>query len=133
MNFTILNDFRQQMYRCFERSGDALFNLNDALLSESQAHSVAELSLSVFFERQWPSVYEALQDRRINVEGLRQAFVQALIGSEPSDEAVWMGIDSSGMQWLEAETSRDRGMIYVPTRMDRRMPNGKEAMRTASG
>jgi len=45
------------MYSCFERSGDALFNLCDALLSEPQAGSLAELSLSVFFQRRWPSVY----------------------------------------------------------------------------
>lgn len=114
MNFNTLETFRQQMYGCFERSRDALFSLCDALASEPQARSLPELSLSVFFERRWPSIYEALQDGRINVERLRTAFVQALIASEPADEPVWLGLDSSSMERLEAVSNRDRGMIYVP-------------------
>ena len=114
MHFNTLDHLRQQMYGCFERSGDALFTLSDALLSESQARSLPELSLSAFFERRWPSVYEALQDGRINVERLREVFVQALLENKPTDEPIWLGIDSSSMQRLEAESSRDRGMIYMP-------------------
>ncbi len=114
MHFNTLDEVRQQIYSCFERGRDALFNLSDALLSESQARSLPELSLSVFFERRWPSVYEALQDGRINVERLRAVFVQALLADRPSDEPIWLGLDSSGMQRLEAESLRDRGMIYVP-------------------
>jgi hypothetical protein len=114
MHFNTLNRMRQQIYGCFERSRDALFNLSDALLSESQARSLPELSLSAFFERRWPSVYEALQDGRINVERLRRVFVQALLADKPADEPIWLGLDSSGMQRLEAASSRDRSMIYVP-------------------
>lgn len=114
MHFNTLEHLRQQMYRCFEHSRDALFNLSDALLSESQARSLPELSLSVFFQRRWPSVYEALQDGRINVERLREVFVQALLEDKPTDEPIWLGIDSSSMQRLEAASSRDRGMIYLP-------------------
>ncbi len=109
MHFNTLDEVRQQMYRCFERGRDALFNLSDALLSEPSARSLPELSLSAFFERRWPSVYEALQDGRINVEHLRTVFVQALLADKPPDEPLWLGLDSSGMQ-----RSRDRGMIYVP-------------------
>lgn len=122
MNLTTLKEFRQQMYGCFERSADALFNLGDALLSEPPARSLPELSLSPFFERRWPSVYEALQDGRINEESLCKVFVQALIKSKPSEEPIWLGIDSSGMQRLEAECSKDRGMIYVPNMPHARKP-----------
>src|SRR5437879_6716004 len=111
MHFNTLDHLRQQIYRCFERSQDALFNLSDALVSEPQARSLLELSLSVFFQRRWPSVYEALQDGRINTDRLRSVFVQTLIESQPADEPVWVGLDSSGMEGLEAESSRDRGMI----------------------
>jgi hypothetical protein len=114
MHFNTLPRVRQQMYGCFERSRDALFNLCDALLSEPQARSLPELSLSVFFQRRWPSVYEALQDGRINVQRLREVCVQALLEGKPAQELVWIGLDSSSIERLEAESSRDRGMIYVP-------------------
>ena len=114
MHFNTLDHLRQQMYGCFERSRDALFTLSDALLSESQARSLPELSLSAFFERSFPSVYEALQDGRINVERLREVFVQALLENQPTDEPIWLGIVSLSMQRLEAESSRDRGMISMP-------------------
>ncbi len=53
MHFNTLQQVRQQIYGCFERSADALFNLSDALLSEPQARSLPELSLSVFFQRRF--------------------------------------------------------------------------------
>ncbi len=51
MYFNTLQQARQQRYDSFKRSAGALFNLCDALLSESQASSLAELSLSPFFGR----------------------------------------------------------------------------------
>jgi hypothetical protein len=68
MDFTRLKQIRQQVYSSLERGADVLFNLGDALLSESQAQSLPELSLSPFFERQWESRYEALEDGRITIE-----------------------------------------------------------------
>ena len=47
--------------------------------SESQAQSLPELSLSPFFERQWPSVYEALSDGCLNVEQVRALWVRVLL------------------------------------------------------
>jgi hypothetical protein len=65
-----------------------------------KARSLPELSLSAFFERRRSSVYEALQDGRINTERLHAVFVQALIESQPEDSPIWLGIDSSGMEPL---------------------------------
>ena len=62
MNVTTLNEFRHAVYASFKRAGDALFNTVDALSSEPAAHSFPELSQSPFFERKWPSLYEALED-----------------------------------------------------------------------
>jgi len=104
MHIYTLEQVRQQLYRCFECSRDALFNLSDALLSELQARSLPELSLSVFFERRWSSVYKALQDGRINVERLREVFVQALNKGKSADEPIWLGIDSSSMERLQANS-----------------------------
>ncbi len=114
MHCNTLDDFRQQVYHSFERSRDALFNVCDALVSEPQARSLPELSLSPFFQRQWPSVYEALQDGRINTERLGRVFVQALLTEQATEEPVWLGLDSSSMERLEADSSADRGMISLP-------------------
>jgi hypothetical protein len=108
-----LKDIRQQVYACFERGADALFNLADALLSESQAQSLPELSLSPFFERQWPSVYEALEDGRINVEQLRALWVKALLWERAESEPIWIGVDTSNLSRTEAVTSPDRTIIHL--------------------
>ena len=52
MNLNTLNEFRHEVYRCFQRAEDALFNAADALMTETQAQSFPELSLSPYFERQ---------------------------------------------------------------------------------
>ena len=80
MNLNTLQGFRQEVYGCFDRAADALFNSVDALLTETQAHSFPELSLSPSFERRWCSLYEAFEDgqvrqERLEVEG---GFLQAL-------------------------------------------------------
>ncbi len=36
MNSNTLNDFRHEIYRCFGKAKDALFNLVDALASEAE-------------------------------------------------------------------------------------------------
>src|SRR6266550_9307868 len=66
MDLSTLQAFRQDSYRCFLRAKNALFDTIDALLSESQAKSFAELSLSPFFQRKWPSLYEAFEDGLID-------------------------------------------------------------------
>jgi hypothetical protein len=53
MNLNTLQDFRHEVYGCFPRAADALFNTVDALLTETQAHSFPELSLSPVFQRRW--------------------------------------------------------------------------------
>ena len=70
MNLNILHRFRHEVYSCFERAADALFNTADALLTETDAHSFPELALSPCFQRQWPSLYEAFEDGRIDYEAL---------------------------------------------------------------
>ena len=45
MNLNTWNEFRHEGYRCFTRAAAALFNAVDTLLTETQAHSFAELSL----------------------------------------------------------------------------------------
>src|SRR5947199_8541092 len=113
MNDTTLQHIRKRLYECFEQAADALFNLSDALLCESQAHSLPELSLSAFFERKWPSVYEALEDGQINVEQLRSVLVKTLLAQREDNEPMWIAVDASNIERPAAPTSADRGMIHL--------------------
>lgn len=112
MNFNILQQFRQEIYGCFLHSRDVLFNLADALLTETQAHSVIELSLSPFFERQWPSLYEGLQTGKLD----QPRFEQTLVKYAPKPahgERLVFAVDASNIERPFSETSPDRGYLYV--------------------
>jgi hypothetical protein len=112
MNRNTLNDFRHEIYRCFGKAKDALFNLVDALASEAGARSFPELSLSPFFERTWASLYEALEDGRIDVERLRNAFLGIAPLPEPG-QVVFLGVDTSNLYRSEAETAADRTLVPI--------------------
>jgi hypothetical protein len=54
----------------------------DALLLTRKAQSLADLSLSVAFRRQWSSVYEALQDTRPDRFELMKLYIEQIQASE---------------------------------------------------
>jgi DDE superfamily endonuclease len=112
MNDTTWNDFRQGIYDSFLRSPDALFELIDALLSQDHARSLPELSLSPYFRRRWPSVYEALEDGRIDVTHLREVLVRFLPASSGC-ERLWMSVDASSIIRAYAATSSDRSIVHT--------------------
>jgi hypothetical protein len=112
MNLNTLQQFRQEVYDCFGRAKDSLFNTLDALLTEDRARSFPELSLSPLFERRWPSLYEGLQDGKIDQKRLQAVFARFLPRSYVQ-ELVWVGIDVSGIPRPRARTSADRSALYV--------------------
>jgi hypothetical protein len=113
MNLNTLKEFRQQAYQCLEQRADALFSLCDGLLSQGQARSLPELSHSPFFARQWPSIYAALADGKIDFERLRAVCVSSVLAELPEDAAVWIAVDGTPIARPEAQTSEDRGYIHV--------------------
>src|SRR5258708_28974370 len=113
MNLNTGKAFRQQVYACLDQRADALFTLCDGLLSEPQARSLPELSLSPWFERKWPSVYAALADGKIDIEQLRALCVRSVLADLPAEEPVWIAVDGTGVERLEALTSEDRGVIHL--------------------
>lgn len=113
MNLNTLQAFRQEVYGCLERAADALFNTVDALLTETQAHSFPELSLSPFFVRRWCSLYEAFEDGRIDQGRLRRVFVR-YVGQPAQGERLWLGIDATSIERPASETSPDRTVVYKP-------------------
>lgn len=113
MNFTMLKQVRQQLYASFERRADALFDLTDALLCESQAKSLAELSLSPHFRRTWTNVYKALQEGKLQIEQIRATLVEALLAAKPENEPIWIAVDGSNFSRPDAKTSADRTIIHL--------------------
>jgi Transposase DDE domain len=112
MNLNTLKEIRHQVYQCCQQSRDAFFELSDALSSEVSARSLPELSLSPFFRRKWASVYEALEDGKVDEPRWMSVWTTALLSQH--EGPVWVSVDSTSIPRPEAETSSDRGMIYLP-------------------
>jgi DDE superfamily endonuclease len=108
-----LADFRTGLYACFGTAKDALMNTCDALLTDVGAHSFPELSLSPFFVRRWPSLYEAFDDAKIDKAALQRLFVSAVAPAEPATPLV-LAADATPIVRAESPTARDRSYVHVP-------------------
>jgi hypothetical protein len=121
-----LKQFRQELYDSFDYRADALMELIDALSSTTNARSVVELSLSLFFRREYSSVHDAIahlfqlsesgkadEERR----AWEQKWVQ-LIASylpEPQKREFWLfGTDVVPIPRPFAPTLADRTFVYQP-------------------
>ena len=113
MDYTILQSFRQALYSCFTRAADALFDLCDALLTDPSARAFVELSQAASFQRAWPSLYEALEDGRIDRVALLRLFCTAL-PQQVSGTRLLLGLDTSSILRPDAVTSADRTLVYRP-------------------
>lgn len=123
MDSDTLCAFRQRAYACFSRAADALMNVADALLTETRARSLAELSLSPFFGRRWPSLYEALQDAQIDRRALQALFADYAPVSEAPPRLV-LGGDASSILRPHAPTARDRTYVHASN-----LPEGAKPVR----
>jgi hypothetical protein len=121
LNLNTLNEFRHEVYSCFRRAADALFNTVDALATEMTASRFAHLSLSPFFERAWPSLYEAFEDGCIDRESL-QRVLMAHLPPPPQGEWLLLGLDASNIARPESATSADRLHLYVHNLPESRTP-----------
>jgi hypothetical protein len=99
-----LQQFRQAIYKNLCSSQDATFELMDALLLTRTAQSLADLSLSCVFRRQWPSVYEALQDTRPEREQLMKLYIQQI----PNSERIILAGDHTSWSRPFAKTLKER-------------------------
>jgi DDE superfamily endonuclease len=122
MNSNILRQFRHDVYDCFPKAKDALFNTIDALMSEPQAKSLPEVTQSLWFERQWSSVYEGLEDGRIDHIALRKVFWRYVAQAVPGHR-LWIGIDVSGIARPSSVTAADRTALTVHN-----LPKGTKAI-----
>ncbi|MEG4589828.1 transposase [Microcoleus sp. MOSTC5] len=110
---TQLQEFRQAIYKNLCKAQDATFELMDALLLTRKAQSLADLSLSCVFRRQWPSVYEALQDTRPEREQLMKLYIAQI---QPSEPIVLAG-DHTSWSRPSAKTLKERTYEHSPSQL----------------
>ncbi|NJK69481.1 MAG: transposase [Microcoleus sp. SU_5_3] len=112
MNSERLKDFRQAAYELLVRAKDATFELMDAVMTTRNASCLAEFSLSPLFNRQWPSVYEALQDTRPDRKKLMELYQKQLEQQVPPTEHILVAIDRTVWGRPDAQTLKDRTHEY---------------------
>ncbi len=114
------------VYGTFERRRDALMELIDALSSTPDARSVVELSLSSFFRREYPSVYDAIvslfqpskpekadEERRVWEQKWMRLIAFYL--PQPQERKFWLfGIDVVSIPRPFSPTLPDRTFVYQP-------------------
>jgi hypothetical protein len=109
---TALQSFRADLYTCFPRRSDTLFELSDALLAAGPVLSPVHLSLEAVHRRGWGSLYAALAHGAVDANAVRSLLARRPLAAEPRIYAV----DVSVWPRCDAETSPDRGYYYHPSR-----------------
>jgi len=107
MNLTTLQGFRQEIAGCFQRAADGLFNSIDALITETQAQSFPELSLSPYFPRCWSSLYKSFKNGCIDEKRLQEIFIKYMPPSSEGKRLI-LGMDSTPIDRPFSHTSPDR-------------------------
>lgn len=107
-------EFRQAVYdHGLTRARDAQFELVDALLLSPPIRSFPELSLSPVFQRQWPSVYAAIEEGEQDWGWLESHFVQQI----PAQGLLVFPLDGTAWPHPSARTMLDRQYVYSPTKV----------------
>ncbi|MEG4812816.1 hypothetical protein QUA82_35750 [Microcoleus sp. F8-D3] len=104
MNSERLRKFRQAAYELLVLAKDATFELMDAVMTTPNASCLAEFSLSPLFNRQWSSIYEALQDCRPDRKKLMMLYGEELEQQVPATEHILVAIDHTAWGRPEAKT-----------------------------
>jgi hypothetical protein len=104
MSYDRLYSFRQRAHQYLGRAHDAAFELMDAVMTTRHVYSFPELSQSPLFRRQWPSLYEALEDSRPQRKRLMQLYIEQI----PTDRLIVLAGDHTGWFRSYAERLRER-------------------------
>ena len=104
----VLAGFRRELYGCFGRRRDALFELADAVLCRrDRVHMLAELSLEPECRRGHGAVYDAVSNGQVQIARLRWSLAALPLPSWP-DGRIRLAVDVSNWLRPDAETSPDR-------------------------
>jgi hypothetical protein len=111
--FNRLIEFRQALYERFLTARkDAQFELMDALLSKGKVPSFAWLALAGCFQRQWSSLYDAVEQGEQDVTGLGQFLMEQV----PRVGIQFWSLDGTGWPRPQARSLADRLYVYAPGR-----------------
>ena len=110
---TQLEQFRQALYRSFNKRADTLMELVDAMCSNITARSVVEYSLTPCFRRTYTALYKAIAECEWG--DMQLAHLLAPYLPAPRERPFWLlGVDVTSQPRLYAYTLSDRGMVYHP-------------------
>ena len=120
-------DFRNKIYKCFSSCSDACMDLLDALAGNTDANSIAELSLSPSFQRSYNSIYKAIKESfnineedknddedKLNTSSELIKTVSQLIEKPQQRPFYLFATDTTPHPRPYAKTLSDRGYIYQP-------------------
>ena len=114
-NANPITQFRQQVYQNFNKRADTLFELVDALSSNTRAGSVVELSLNPAFRREYAALFKAVAEYQPEAAKKSLAQLAAAQLEEPERRPFWLlGVDVTPQPRPFAERLADRGYVYQP-------------------
>src|SRR5574341_315761 len=111
-NFTPLRQFRQQSYQLFDHRQDAFFELLDAVIQTPAARSFAELSLAPACQRQWHSLYKALEQVTYDQQALDELCLELV----PTAPVAHFAIDVTNVRRMRSPTLKERRYCHGAAR-----------------
>jgi hypothetical protein len=111
-NLTPVCDFRQQLYQSLDHCKDAFFELLDAVMQTPSARSFAELSLAPGCQRQWPSLYKAIEGASYDQQALDELCLEAV----PRDQVAHFAIDVTNVRRMCSPTLKERRYCHGAAR-----------------
>jgi Transposase DDE domain len=115
----VLAGLQEQLYECMESRPDALWELALAVASlQAPVRSIAEVMLQPGVQRGWGSLYQALEDGRVNQEGIGRVAAGMLAEGGP----LLFAVDASKISRPDARVCRDVGMQYDAKRVGSAVP-----------
>jgi len=121
-----LSGFREELHQFFHYRADAIMDLIDALACNGSATSPVELSLNSQFQRQYGSIYKAVDKFFVSSDPQKaeqehsehQQKLMRIVGKQCTEPVQrnfrLFGLDASGQPRPFSHTLRDRGIHYHP-------------------
>ncbi|HEV2124794.1 MAG TPA: transposase, partial [Chloroflexota bacterium] len=110
-----LTQFRQAVYHTFTQRATALLELIDAVAQVPRPHSPAELSLGM--QRHWTTLYDAVDNGRIDLDALRPLLAQTAgtVSAYRVANCRVVLLDHTGFPRRSARTVAERERYIGPT------------------